>query len=178
MQRIFLIGYMGAGKTTLGRALAKTMNLEFIDLDDFIVSRFHKTIKEIFAEVGEEGFRKIERNALIEVSEYENVIISLGGGTPCFFDNMDIVNRSGQSVYLKPDEKVLLIRLIKGKHKRPLLADKSDEEILQVIREQLAWREPYYQKADITFNASHLENKTDIHLNAEKLAELLGNKLR
>ncbi len=173
MKRIFLIGYMGAGKTTLGRWLAKVMNLEFLDLDDFIVARHHKTIKEIFAEVGEEGFRKIERRSLEEVAEYENVIISLGGGTPCFFDNMDVINAAGTSVYLKPSEDVLLARLIKGKHKRPLLADKSDDEILQVIREQLAWREPYYLKASITFEASHLENKEDIVHNAEKLAELL-----
>lgn len=176
MVRIFLIGYMGAGKTTLGRALAKTMNLQFIDLDDFIVSRYHKTIKEIFAESGEAGFRDIERRSLKEVSEYEDVIVSLGGGTPCFFDNMDIVNASGVSVYLKPTEDVLLRRLIKGKHKRPLLADKSDDEILQVIREQLAWREPYYLKANITFEASHLENKEDIHFNAEKLAHQITGK--
>lgn len=173
MQRVFLIGYMGAGKTTLGRALAATMNLQFLDLDDFIVARQHKTVKEIFAEMGEDSFRQIERNALLEVSEYEDVIISLGGGTPCFFDNMDIVNRSGKSVYLKPSEEVLLARLIKGKHKRPLLADKNDDEILHVIREQLAWREPYYLQAQITFNASHLENKADIHLNSEKLAAQL-----
>lgn len=175
MQRIFLIGYMGAGKSTLGKALAKTMDLQFIDLDDFIVSRYHKTVKEIFAESGEDGFRQIERNSLIEVAEYEDVIISLGGGTPCFFDNMDIVLRSGKSVYLKPSEDVLLMRLIKGKHKRPLLADKDDDQILAIIREQLAWREPYYKRANLTFNASHLENKTDIHLNAELLASQLDN---
>lgn len=169
MTRVFLIGYMGAGKTTLGKSLAKVMNVAFIDLDNFIEARYHKTVKEIFAEVGESGFRDIERKSLIEVSEYEDTIISLGGGTPCFFDNMDIVNASGTSVYLKPSEDVLLKRLIKGKHKRPLLANKSDEEILQVIREQLAWREPYYLKADITFEASHLECKEDIYLNAEKL---------
>ncbi|MBQ0056750.1 MAG: shikimate kinase [Bacteroidales bacterium] len=173
MQRIFLIGYMGAGKTTLGKALAQTMNLQFIDLDDFITGRHHKTIKDIFAEVGEDGFRQIERNALHEVSEFEDVIISLGGGTPCFFDNMDVVNAAGKSVYLKPSEDVLLKRLIKGKHKRPLLADKSDDEILQFIRQQLAWREPFYLKASLTFNASHLENKADIHINAEKLASQL-----
>lgn len=175
MKRIFLIGYMGAGKSTLGRALAKTMNLQFIDLDDFIVSRQHKSIREIFDEVGEEEFRQIERRSLLEVSEYEDVIISLGGGTPCFFDNMDIVKRSGTSVYLRPTEEVLLIRLIHGKHKRPLLANKTDDEILQFIREQLAWREPYYLKADITFNASHLEHKEDIHISAEALAEQLLN---
>lgn len=166
---------MGAGKTTLGRSLAKTMNLQFIDLDDFIVARQHKTVKEIFAEVGEEGFRQIERNALLEVADYENVVVSLGGGTPCFFDNMEIVNRAGQSVYLKPTEDVLLARLIKGKHKRPLLADKNDSEILGVIREQLSWREPYYLKAAHVFNASNLECKEDIHLNAELLASILNS---
>ncbi|MBQ7237943.1 MAG: shikimate kinase [Bacteroidales bacterium] len=174
MQRIFLIGYMGAGKTTLGRALAKTMNLQFIDLDDFIVSRYHKTIKEIFAEEGEDGFRRAERRALEEVAGYEDVIISLGGGTPCFFDNMQLVRKAGRTVYLKPTEEVLLERLIIGKHKRPLLADKTDDEILAFIREQLAWREPYYMQAEMTFNASHLENKEDIHLTAEQLAALLN----
>lgn len=174
MKRIFLIGYMGAGKSTMGKSLAQVMNLEFIDLDNFIEARMHKTVKEIFAEVGESGFREIERRSLEEVSQYENVIISLGGGTPCFFDNMDVVNGAGQSVYLKPTEEVLLKRLIKGKHKRPLLANKSDEEILEVIREQLAWREPYYLKANLVFEASHLENKADIVYNAQKLADELS----
>lgn len=164
---------MGAGKSTMGKWLAQVMSLEFIDLDNFIESRQHKTIKEIFAEIGEDGFRQLERRSLEEVSQFENVIISLGGGTPCFFDNMEVVNQAGTSVYLKPSEEVLLRRLIKGKHKRPLLADKSDDQILQVIREQLAWREPYYLKAHITFEASHLENKAEIVHNAEKLAALL-----
>lgn len=164
---------MGAGKSTMGKWLAQVMSLEFIDLDNFIESRQHKTIKEIFAEIGEDGFRQLERRSLEEVSQFEDVIISLGGGTPCFFDNMEVVNQSGTSVYLKPSEEVLLRRLIKGKHKRPLLADKSDDQILQVIREQLAWREPYYLKAHITFEASHLENKAEIVHNAEKLAALL-----
>lgn len=175
MQRIFLIGYMGAGKSTMGKSLAQVMDLEFIDLDNFIEARQHKTIKEIFAEEGEQGFRQVERRSLEEVAAYENVIISLGGGTPCFFDNMDVVNRAGKSVYLKPSEEVLLRRLIKGKYKRPLLADKSDDEILQVIREQLAWREPFYLKANLTFEASHLENKADIVQNAQLLAENLRN---
>lgn len=175
MTRIFLIGYMGAGKSTMGKALAKTMDLTFIDLDDFIVNRQHKTVTEIFEEVGEDGFRQIERKALIEVAAYENVVISLGGGTPCFFDNMDVVNKAGKSVYLRPSEEVLLQRLIKGKSKRPLLAQKSDDEILQVIREQLAWREPYYLRASLVFEASHLENKEDIHFHSEELARMLAD---
>lgn len=167
---------MGAGKTTLGKSLSTVMNLPFIDLDNFIESRQHKTVKEIFAEVGEEGFRQIERRALDEVAQYEDVIISLGGGTPCFFDNMEVINAAGTSVYLKPSEEVLLKRLIKGKHKRPLLADKSDDQILEVIRQQLAWREPYYLKAQIVFEASHLECKADIVKNAEKLKAMFLEK--
>jgi shikimate kinase len=174
VQRIFLIGYMGAGKTTLGKALARTLGLQFIDLDDFIIARQHKSIAQIFAEVGEDGFRRLERRALEEVAEYEDVVISLGGGTPCFFDNMELVRRAGRSVYLKPSEEVLHRRLIEGKKKRPLLADKNDAEILTFMREQLAWREPYYQKAEMTFNASNLECKDDIHLSAEALAKMLN----
>ena len=173
MKRIFLIGYMGAGKTTLGRPLSRAMNLEFIDLDNFIEARYHKTVKDIFAEVGEEGFRKIEHRSLEEVADYENVVIALGGGTPCFMGNMDIVNRAGISVYLKPTEEVLLRRLIQGKNKRPLLANKSDEEILNFIREQLAWREPYYLRANIVFESSHLENRKDIFNKAEKLSKII-----
>ncbi len=176
MNRIFLIGYMGAGKTTLGRSLAEVLGMEFIDLDHFIEARQCKSVKEIFAEVGEEGFRRIERSSLEEVAQFEHVVISLGGGTPCFFDNMEIVNQSGVSVYLKPSEEVLLMRLIKGKHKRPLLADKSDDQILQVIREQLAWREPYYLKANLVFEASHLENKADIGISARRLIDALQSE--
>jgi shikimate kinase len=174
MQRIYLIGYMGAGKTTLGRALAEVMGLQFVDLDDFIEHRFHKTIREIFVDSGEAGFRDIERNLLREVSTFEDVIISLGGGTPCFFDNMEVVKRTGKSVYLKPTEEVLLFRLVKGKRKRPLLADKDEAGILQTIREQLVLREPFYAQADITFDASRLENKANIRTSAEQLAHLLA----
>lgn len=173
MVRVFLCGYMGSGKTTLGKALSKEMGLTLIDLDNFIEARQHKTVSQIFAKIGEAGFRELERKALLEVSEYENVIIALGGGTPCFFDNMDIVNNAGISVYLKPSEEVLHRRLIEGKSKRPLLAEKTDDEILTVIREQLAWREPYYNKAKITFESSNLECKEDINSNAKILAEQL-----
>jgi shikimate kinase len=173
MQRIFLIGYMGAGKTTLGKVLAQVMNLSFIDLDNFIEEHYHRTIGEIFAEAGEDGFRRMEHEALIEASKFEDVVISLGGGTPCFYQNMQVVNNAGISIYLKPSEEVLLRRLIKGKHKRPLLAEKSDDELRDYIHENLEKREPYYLQANIIFESSHLENKEEIVGRAQHLADLL-----
>ena len=100
MTRIILIGYMGAGKTTLGHALANRLQLQFIDLDLYIEERYRKTISQIFAERGEEGFRLIEQRMLHEVAEFEDVVISTGGGTPCFFDNIDYMNRQGTTVFL------------------------------------------------------------------------------
>ena len=98
MKRIILIGYMGAGKTTVGKALAKDMGLQFYDLDWYIESRHRKTIAQIFAEMGENGFRELERRLLHEVAEFEDVVIRCGGGAPCFFDNSDDMNRQGDVV--------------------------------------------------------------------------------
>ena len=111
MTRIFLVGYMGAGKTTLGRALAKATGMQFIDLDCYIEERFRKTIAQIFAEKGEEHFRDLERRMLHEVGEFEDVIISTGGGTPCFFDNIEYMNSQGTTVYLDVPVERLHIRL-------------------------------------------------------------------
>ena len=107
MGRIIIIGYMGAGKTTLGKALSRETGMPFYDLDWYIESRMHKTVKELFDAHGEEGFRKIEHNLLHEVAEFEHVIISCGGGTPCFFDNIDYMNQQGETVYLKAPPDVL-----------------------------------------------------------------------
>ena len=95
MRRIILIGYMGSGKTTIGKALSKKTGMMFYDLDWYIENRMRKTVAQIFAERGEEGFRQIEHNLLHEVAEFENVIISCGGGTPCFFDNIDYLKGQG-----------------------------------------------------------------------------------
>ena len=119
MKRIILIGYMGAGKTTLGKALSKELSIPFYDLDWYIETRMHKTVPQIFEERGEEGFRKIENAMLHEVAEFENVVISCGGGTPCFYDNMEYINQQGDSVYLKATPEVLLRHLKMGKTERP-----------------------------------------------------------
>ena len=173
MQRIILIGYMGSGKTTVGRALAKEIGLPFYDLDWYIESRMRKKVSQIFAERGEEGFRQIERNMLHEVAEFEDVLISCGGGTPCFFDNMDYMNQQAQVVYLRCEPEVLHRHLLMGKGDRPLLKGKSPEELLDFIREQLKQREPYYSKARYTLDVSLLDNLEKIKTTIDKMKELL-----
>ena len=174
MTRIILIGYMGAGKTTIGKALSKELGITFYDLDWYIESRMRKTVSEIFAERGEEGFRKIEYNMLHEVAEFEDVIISCGGGTPCFFDNMDYLNQQGLTVYLKAEPEVLYKHLQMAKVERPLLKGKSKEELLTFIKEQLDKREPFYTKARYTLDVSLMDNYDKIKISVEKIKELLG----
>lgn len=173
MNRIIIIGYMGAGKTTVGKALAKELGLEFYDLDWYIESRMRKTVSQIFAERGEEGFRQVERNMLHEVAEFENIVLSCGGGTPCFFDNIDYLNGQGPVVYLKAQPDVLYKHLHMGKTERPLLKGKSPEELVAFISEQLAWREPYYNKARYTLDVSLMDNYEKIKISVAKLRELL-----
>ena len=174
MTRIFLIGYMGAGKTTLGKAFARAMGLTFIDLDWYIEERFHKTIRELFTERGEEAFRDLERRMLHEVAEFEDVVISVGGGTPCFFDNVDYMNAAGQTVFLDVDIQVLFRRLKVAKQQRPLLDGKSDEELMLFIQEALQKRLPFYAKARYTFNGEKLEDRRQIQQSVERLKELLN----
>lgn len=173
MKRIFLIGYMGAGKTTVGRLLAQRMNLSFIDLDCYIENRYQKTVSRLFAEKGEEGFRKIEHSLLHEVAEFEDVLVSTGGGAPCFFDNMAFMKERGTVVYLKVSVGELARRLELCKHTRPLLKDKTPEELQNFIAEALRQREAYYNQATILFNAEQMDDDTDVEKVAEELEKIL-----
>ena len=158
MTRILLIGFMAAGKTTLGKALARDLGLQFIDLDHFIENRFHCTVSQLFAERGEEGFRQIERAMLHEVAEFEDVIIATGGGTPCFFDNMEYMNSQGTTVFLEASVDVIYTRLTIARTQRPLVAGKTEDELRQYITNMLELRNPHYQRATHTFSANRLEN--------------------
>ena len=174
MKRIILIGYMGSGKTTVGKALSKETGMMFYDLDWYIESRMRKTVSQIFAERGEEGFRQIEYNMLHEVAEFEDVIISCGGGTPCFFDNMDYVNQQGDVVYLKATPETLYKHLMMAKVERPLLKDKSPEELIAYITEHLKERSPFYEKARYSLDVNVLDNYDKIAISVERIKTLLA----
>ena len=171
MTRILLVGFMAAGKTTLGKALAKDLGLQFVDLDLYIESRYHATVSQIFAERGEEGFRQIERNMLHEVAEFEDVIIATGGGTPCFFDNMEYMNAQGTTVFLDASVDVIFTRLTIARTQRPLVAGKTDEELRSYITETLNRRLPYYSRATHSFCANQLENVKQISESVERFKD-------
>lgn len=138
---------MGCGKSTLGRRLSKHLNLQFIDMDDYIEERNYKTVPQIFAEEGETEFRKKEQKALHELSEFTDVVIATGGGAPCFFDNIDVMNATGKTIYLNIAPAILADRLLKSKTERPLIKGKSKDELIAFIDETLAKRNAFYKQA-------------------------------
>ena len=174
MKSIILIGYMGSGKTTVGRQLALSLGVTLYDLDWYIEMRYHRTVAQIFAEKGESGFREIERNMLHEAAEFQDIVLSCGGGTPCFFDNMEYMNSLAETVYLKASPEVLAMHLKMGKVERPLIKGKTDEELLQYIRESLQVREPYYTQARHTLDVTLLDNYDKIKISVQLLREQLG----
>jgi shikimate kinase len=169
---------MGVGKTTVGKKLAKLLSLTFIDLDAHIQSRHYKTIPELFAEKGEEEFRKIEQQALREVANFENVIISTGGGAPCFFDNMEVMNRAGTTIYIEATPEILVERLLMSKNIRPLVVGKSKEELFSFVTTHLAEREKFYKKADLIYRVNQMLTKEEVDLTVEGIEELLMLRFR
>lgn len=166
--RIYLIGFMGSGKSHWGTRLAERLGVPFFDLDDVIVKQEGKAITEIFAENGEEYFRLLEKNLLESLSEaYEEVIISCGGGTPCFYGNIDYMREKGKVVWLNTDCNTLVARLLKEKMKRPLLRQIPDEELKAFIVKKLHDRKLYYEQAHITV--------PEDQLNLEQLIEAINH---
>ena len=170
------MGFMGAGKTTLGKALAGHLGVSFIDLDQYIESRFMKSVSQIFALKGEQGFREIESRLLREVGEFDDVIVSCGGSTPLIGDNMDFMLRHGKTVYLKCDKDTLLRRLKVAKAQRPLIASKTDEELAAFIESETARREPGYLKAEFICSGDRLESRDQISETVEYIEKLLDLK--
>lgn len=157
---------MGSGKTTIGKKLATRLGFLFIDLDGFIENKYRITIPELFNKYDEDAFRLVEHQSLQETFSFSNAVISTGGGTPCFYNNMELINQHGISVYIKMHKKSLYDRLINSKKKRPLLTDKSPEQIMNFIHNQLAERESFYKQSKLIIKGESID--------IDKLVELIN----
>jgi len=164
---VFLIGMMGSGKSTLGKALARVSGKECVDLDVYLVEKEKMSIPQIFASKGEAYFRQRETFYLEELSKKDNIIVATGGGAPCFANNMKIMNSKGKTIFLDVPENELVIRLSKLKNGRPLLEGKSDEELRLFISETLNKRRFFYEKAQIRLTGPNIQ--------VSDLVESLGN---
>lgn len=150
-KNLYLIGFMGSGKSHLGKALAKALNWDFLDMDDFLEAKEGMTIAQIFAEGGEKLFRALEKNYLHATYDFEKTVIATGGGAPCFFDNMEWMNANGTTIYLETPVPILVERLKKETAHRPLLAEKTEEELGLFIKQKLLERAAFYQQASVIF---------------------------
>jgi shikimate kinase len=165
MARIFLIGFMGCGKTTLGRKMAARLNYTFYDLDHLLEKQAGMSVAEYFSNFGETAFRLAEAEILKQTPYAENAVISTGGGLPCFFDNLKWMNANGKTIYIKLSPKTLASRLDNGKDERPLLRDKHGDELVDFIAGKLAERESYYMQAQIIADG--------LSLTVEKVAAMM-----
>lgn len=164
---LFLIGFMGSGKSTVGSRVARRLGYGFLDMDREIEQQEGMSIGEIFAQRGEAAFRDMERRMLESLHSDGDLIIATGGGTPCFGDNLELMKSKGTVVYFKASPETLAVRLRRNQHRRPKLAGLGPEELLRYIGDTLAEREKYYSQAAITIDcngvgdeyiASHLEH--------------------
>lgn len=154
--RIYLVGFMGCGKSFSGRNLSRKLGFGFTDLDVLFEHRYRINIQEFFRKYGESAFRAVEQRLLYETEAFHRVVISTGGGTPCFGDNMEWINSHGLSVYLKMSPSALYHRLSHSRKPRPLIKDLSEEALRQYIREKLTTREPFYQRAHLVVPGENL----------------------
>ncbi len=166
---LYLLGYMYSGKTTVGQQLARCLGYRFVDLDQLFEERYHTAIPLFFSRYGEEAFRKLEQAVLHSTQAMDNVVISTGGGTPCYFDNMQWINAHGVSIYLDVTIEVIIQRALRSRKQRPVLAGKSREELRAFIQDQLAQRLPYYSQATLVFPA----DDPDIALLRDRVVALL-----
>ncbi len=154
---VFITGFMGCGKTTYGKQIAKALGFHFIDLDNYIMQEHDQSILDMFKELGETAFRKLESEALATcIAENDKTIIALGGGTPCYANNLEELKKNGFIIYIKLDAKILFERLEKDKDSRPLITEKEKEELKQYIVQLLQQREPIYSQAHLTVDGSKM----------------------
>ena len=152
---------MGSGKTSVGKKLAKLLEVNFLDLDRHLEDMTNKSINELFTEMGEERFRMMETKALKDLNKRTEFVVAAGGGTPCYHGNMQYMNTNGTTVYLRLELDLLLQRLAESRTKRPLLKDLNPEELNIFIRKKLAERLPIYEQAQYTVDAVHITNTVE-----------------
>ncbi len=156
--KIYLIGFMGSGKTHWGRLLSEKLGIRFYDLDEAIVEQAGKPITEIFATAGEEHFRVMESELLRQITEsQESFIMACGGGTPCYFNNIDYMNQAGTSVWINTPLETLFTRLVRQKAKRPLIRDLSDDQLKGFISKKFSDRRMYYEQAELIVDEEPVE---------------------
>ncbi|MEL6672525.1 MAG: shikimate kinase [Bacteroidota bacterium] len=165
-QTVYLIGFMGAGKTTLGKQLAESLGWPFLDLDDYIERREGQSVRDIFAQRGEAAFRALERRSLLELTAQAQAdrIIACGGGTPCFGDHMDLLNQTGTTIYLQVPVAELARRLEQERAQRPLLRQVPPEELEDFIEALLNQREVFYLRARHVIDLSQSDHSTLVSL--------------
>ncbi|MFY1047752.1 shikimate kinase [Chryseobacterium sp. GP-SGM7] len=167
---ISLVGYMGSGKSHISKILSDKINFKLIDLDKEISRRNKLTISEIFDKKGEIYFRKLERETLEEIlAAQENIVLSLGGGTPAYYNNMEIINNNSKSIFLRASIETLSERILKQKEKRPLIAKISDEDLPEFIAKHLFERNVFYSKAQFSINTDNKNPEDIINEITEKL---------
>lgn len=164
--KVFLIGFMGCGKSTIGKILARNLSCQFIDMDKQLSARQGLSINEIFSRYGESHFRTLERDFLHELAsdDFPEAIIATGGGTACNQENLDLMLKSGIVVYLKRTRQELLRRLIAGQHSRPLIQNKDPQQISEFIDNTLAIREPFYSRANIIVDCDHIGDSSAVNI--------------
>ncbi len=170
--KIVLLGYMASGKTTIGKRLSKKLSLNFIDLDDYIIEKEKMSISDVFKNKGEVYFRLIENKYLKEIlSENDNFLLSLGGGTPCYANNMEEINKENTiSIYLEGGTATMIERLIRKKAKRPLIASLGDDKIPEFVAKHLFERRPFYELAKMKVK---IDKKTKKNV-AKEIVKLLN----
>jgi shikimate kinase len=149
MTRIVLVGFPGAGKSTVGKALARKTGLTFLDLDQEMERNYHSSISIFLEKFGEAFFRKCENEMLQKLLQQDNIVLATGGGTPCFYNAMSLINEKATSIYIKLSEESLFVRLMQAKKKRPLITQSTPEELKDYIKKTLKIREPFYRQAHI-----------------------------
>ncbi|MEM9887915.1 MAG: shikimate kinase [Bacteroidota bacterium] len=154
---LFIIGFMGSGKSYLGKRIAPKLAYDFLDLDDYIEERTGRSISEIFIEDGEVAFRQIESDCLKSLESQSQLVLATGGGTPCFFDNIHWMNQKGTTVFLDVITPILVQRLSSETEQRPLLAGRSAEELSTFITQKVAERRPFYEKAQHILKQEEVE---------------------